>query len=247
MPIYPNKRKVMAGRFGFDTEKIKEGLQSGIDSGKVDAIGGLTTAIGAGVSNIGKTDLGYGASYQGVGAKSIGTGLQMAGSLGMAGSKIGGPLGLAVGAGVGMVAGSISGFVNGKKDKAQAESDFKTNMSASLNKKSKESRSNYGSLGSYKSQSYANGGSLNSAGKAVIMGGKLHKDGGNPIVTSEKGEKIAETEREELLLSSKQTSEIEQLISSYDKKNLNNTLETLGKRVQEILLNETIDNSGLYG
>jgi hypothetical protein len=242
MPIYPNKRKVMAGRFGFDTEKIQEG----IDSGKVDTIAGITTAVGAGVSNIGKKDLGYGASHKGVGANTYGTGLQMAGTFGAAGAKIGGPMGLAIGAGVGMTAGMVSGFVNGKKDKAEAESLFKTNMSGALNKQAKESRANYGSLGSYKSRSYSNGGSI-ADGKAVIMGGKLHKDGGNPIVNAEDGQKIAETEREELLLTSEQTDLVDEYVLKFENEKSNTILEQLGRKFQNILLHETIDNSGIYG
>jgi hypothetical protein len=240
MGIYP-KKKVMAGRFGFDTAKVQEGL----DSGKLEAGAGMINASSGFISNIGKKSIGYGVSYQGVGSATAGSAIDM-GSKGLKiGSKFGAP-GAIIGAGVGIVAGGVTGFVNGKQAKEKALSQFKTNMSGELNKQAKQSRINYAGLAGYKATSYKNGGPIDVSKKAVIMGGNLHKDGGNPIVNTDSGEKIAETEREELLLTSTQTSEIEDFIRVYENKKLNNTLENLGKRFQEIILNETIDNSGIY-
>jgi hypothetical protein len=240
MPIYP-KKKVMAGRFGFLTEKVQEGL----DSGKLEVGAGISDVAGGLISNIGKKDLGYGVSHQGVGAATAGSAVSWGAKGLQIGSKFG-PLGAIIGAGIGIQGGAIKGFIDGKKQKEKALSQFKTNMSGELNKQAKESRSNYAGLAGYKATSYKNGGPIDVSKKAVIMGGNLHKDGGNPIVNTDSGEKIAETEREELLLTSTQTSEIEDFIRVYENKKLNNTLENLGKRFQEIILNETIDNSGIY-
>ena len=241
MGVYP-KKKVMSGRFGFNTEKIQEG----IESGGLDAVAGITTAVGAGISNIGKKDLGYGVSHQGVGAATYGTGLQMAGTLGAAGAKFGGPMGALIGAGVGMAAGTITGFVKAKSEKKNAESLFTQNLSGAVNTSAKESKTKYAGLGRFKARSYESGGKIDPNGKAVIMGGKLHKDGGNDIILADSREKIAETEREELLLTFEQTNDIESLIEQFDSKKNDALLVKLGKRFQEILMNETIDNSGIY-
>lgn len=58
---------------------------------------------------------------------------------------------------------------------------------------------------------YKKGGSLK---KAVILGGKSHKDGGNDIIDAASGQKVAETEIAELLLNKQQTEQVEALIKS---------------------------------
>ena len=242
MPNYPQKRhKVLSGRFGFDMEKV----EAGMSNGKLDAASALATGAGELVSNIGKKDLGYGVSYQGVGAATAGGALKGAGT-GYQFGKMLGPQGAVAGAAIGAAVGATSSFINAKDEKKKALSQFKINLSDAINTEAKKSRADYAGIGSYKAQSYEKGGKIDPTGKAVIMGGKLHKDGGNPIVRIDTGQKIAETEREELLLTSAQTEELEVLMKAYESKKLETQLVNLGKRIQEIIMNETIDNSGLY-
>lgn len=243
MPNYPSKRhKVLSGRFGFDMEKI----EAGMENGKLDTASALATGAGAAITALGKKDLGYGVSYTGTGAATAGGALKGAGT-GYQIGKILGPKGAVAGAAIGTVVGGVSSLAKAGQMKKDAQSAFTLNLSEAINTQSKKSRRDYAGLGGFKAQSYEKGGKINTSGKAVIMGGKLHKDGGNPIVKAETGEKIAETEREELLLTSEQTESLESLIKAYDSKKLETQLVKLGKRIQEILLNETIDNSGLYG
>jgi hypothetical protein len=232
MGIYPGK-KVMSGRFGFDMAKVQEGL----DSGKLDIASGVTGAMGAAISNLGKKDLGYGVSHQGVGAATAGGALSGAAMGFQVGKNFGVP-GAIIGTGVGLVTGGAKGLINAKEEKKKALSQVKINMSDSINSASKNSKNQYASLGGFKHASYAQGGKFMNEDKAVIMGGKRHKDGGNPIVFAENGEKIAETEREELLLTYKQTSELESMIEKFDSSKSESVMVSLGKRIQEILLND---------
>jgi hypothetical protein len=88
-------------------------------------------------------------------------------------------------------------------------------------------------------------------GGAVILGGQRHGEGqgelgeGNPVV-DEQGEKVAETEREELLLTIAQTEQVEALVGQYDKSKDPALLSQLGALVRGIIVNDTEDKSGSY-
>lgn len=230
--------------FGFDLSKIEN-----VD---MNTAGAAAVMAGTAVKEIGKKDLGYGVSHKGVGANTAGTALQGAGT----GAKIGsmlGPKGAVIGAGLGLTAGAVGGLITGKKDKLEAENEFRQRQGEAIGDVSRRSRKKYGTLQGYQgSQYFKSGGKLlqgkeGDGSKSVILGGKLHKDGGNDIVKADTKEKIAETEREELLLSFGHTQEVEKLMAKYDETKLDTVLEKLGKTVQRILLNETTDNSGIYG
>ena len=92
------------------------------------------------------------------------------------------------------------------------------------------------------------------SGGAIILGGQRHAEGGslgkgNPVV-GPGNEKVAETEREELLLNDSQTQKIEAMVQQIQaesnpdtKKNL---LRDLGRMMQIIVLEETEDKSGKF-
>lgn len=244
MAIYPQKG-VRKGKFGFNLGKLD---QAGKAQGTFDGLsggvgGGIASTAGNLVSNIGKKKLGYGIEHQGVGASAAGVGLKGAG----AGYEIGknfGPMGAAIGAGAGLIGGATVGLIKGNKLKEEAEDKFTQLQGNAITDVSRQSRKKYGTLQRYKGRVYEEGGRIPSM--SVILGGKLHKDGGNAIVFKKDNKKVAETEMEELLLSHAHTKEIDGLIGKYDKTNLNISLEKLGKSIQRILLNETKDNSGRY-
>lgn len=82
--------------------------------------------------------------------------------------------------------------------------------------------------------------------RAVVLGGSLHEDGGNPIIDANTGEKIAETETEELLLTKEQTDNIERHVAMYDNTMDKEHLLEIGKIIKNIVENEMIDYSGKY-
>lgn len=87
---------------------------------------------------------------------------------------------------------------------------------------------------------------------AVILGGSRHHEKnelgtkGNPIVDA-KGVKVAETEREELLLNKEQTDKLEALHAQIKKNPSDISLyKTLGETTIDIIRNQTKDNSGKF-
>jgi hypothetical protein len=81
-------------------------------------------------------------------------------------------------------------------------------------------------------------------GKAVVLGGSLHEDGGNPV-TDKTGKVIVETEREELLLDDAHTTTLDKHIEAYDRTSDDSHHLKLGKLVKE-LIDNSVDNSGKY-
>ncbi len=87
-------------------------------------------------------------------------------------------------------------------------------------------------------------------GGAVILGGQLHKEGndnlgkGNPIYQN--GAKVAETEREELLLNKEQTNNVEKHVKFYEQTKDPVHFRHLGMLMKEIVLNQTEDKSGKF-
>lgn len=79
--------------------------------------------------------------------------------------------------------------------------------------------------------------------QAVILDGKSHEDGGNDVVDSSSGEKVAETEREELIFSASQTNKIEKHIAAYEQSKDKADLIYLGECVADIINNKTVDHS----
>jgi hypothetical protein len=81
---------------------------------------------------------------------------------------------------------------------------------------------------------------------AIVLGGNTHEQGGNSILDSTTGEKVAETEIEELLFTRNQTEEIEKHIRLYDSSKDQEHLLVLGSFVRDIILNQMKDYSGKY-
>lgn len=132
---------------------------------------------------------------------------------------------------------------NIRKSKADSvNKQMNNNYYGDLNKMSKATYQ-YSKGGIYRKLKYKKG--------AVILGGYRHHeknelgDKGNPIVNN-KGEKVAETEREELLMSKEQTNRIESLHLLCKLNPNENNYFKLGEEVRKIILNETIDNSGKF-
>lgn len=133
-----------------------------------------------------------------------------------------------------------------KSSKAQFKNKINTErVYGDLDRKSKMTSAYYnGGVLKHKTSIYRSG--------AVILGGYRHHqknklgDKGNPIL-NHKGEKIAETEREELLLNKDQTNRIETLHAKI-KENPQDDMAyfDLGSEVRNIILNETKDNSGKF-
>lgn len=90
---------------------------------------------------------------------------------------------------------------------------------------------------------FRTGGEL-AKGKAIVLGGDLHKDGGNKV-TDEKGEIVAETEREELLLDAVHAKAINKHIKLFKDTGDDAHYIHLGRIAKE-MVEDSIDNSGKY-
>ncbi len=128
-----------------------------------------------------------------------------------------------------------------------AENARKARDAAAINDVTMQSRQAYGSLGQRQNTLYRKGGNIYPGGSsmaidtdvAVVLGGKRHSQGGNPVVDTQTGEKKAETEREELLFSKGQTDEMGRLMARRD-------FSGLGTVVSNIVNHRLQDNSGKY-
>jgi hypothetical protein len=252
MANYPADKS--GSKFGFNLKNVnKEGNPQGTFDKLGDGVGGGVMGMaGEAVSNIGKQNMGYGVSYKGTGAMAAGTGLKGAGAGYEIGKNFGAP-GAVIGAAAGLVGGTVAGAIKGKRLKEEAIGTFNQKQGEAITDISRTSRKKYGTLQGYKGASYAKGGKMDigksmggSSGKSVILGGRLHSEGGNLIVHAKTKKPLAETEREELFLTDKHTVQVEEIIKKYDSKQSDAVLEELGQVVQHILLNETIDNSGRF-
>jgi hypothetical protein len=92
-------------------------------------------------------------------------------------------------------------------------------------------------------QKFRNGGEL-AKGKAVVLDGELHKNGGNKV-TDENGEIIAETEREELLIDSVHAEAINKHVKLFKQTGDDTHYIHLGKIAKE-MIEDSVDNSGKY-
>lgn len=130
----------------------------------------------------------------------------------------------------------------------------KKQMDFTINNGRQQSASLYGGIKKMGNSLYEEGGKLEEEGpeqgpkdeRATILNGKTHALGGN-AVTDEAGEKIAETETEELLLNAEQTKIIEQLTSRIGNAPKPEDFLSLGKYIKQVLTVETQDLSGKYG
>ena len=102
---------------------------------------------------------------------------------------------------------------------------------------------------------YKDGGKLDKVGEVnVIPSGTLHKeknnlgekDKGLPII-DEKGNKMFEVEREELILRLSTTKEVEARVEAYKKTHNVRHLIELGKLLTKEIMTNTHDNSGKFG
>ncbi len=142
----------------------------------------------------------------------------------------------------------VSGFVKADRKQKQARKLNNDRQAAEASDLQKQSNFAYGQL------SYANGGSLQDdqheseavQNNAVILGGEDHRNGGNSVIDAKTGEKVAETEKNEILFTKNQTETIENFISKYEITKNQEELIWLGEFVKNIIDNHTIDYSGKY-
>jgi hypothetical protein len=184
--------------------------------------------------------------------------------------------GTAVGAVVGGLIGGIGGLLKGKKQAKIDKTQYKDQTQASyedynqkaaaqqyaamgkagaklaIMKKIKESKTN---AISYKSRKFKVGGKLDKVGEVnVIPSGTLHKeknnlgekDKGLPII-DEKGNKMFEVEREELILRLSATKVAEDHVKSFKKTHNVRHMIELGKYLTKEIMTNTHDHSGKFG
>lgn len=174
--------------------------------------------------------------------------LKAAGSGAAAGAAIGSIIpgvGTVIGGAAGAVVGGAIGFFGGKSQQRKYRSAMRDRQKELTRVRNEESGA------AYLTQTFATGGAIaapesKSGEKAVVLGGNLHEDGGNPIIDAKTGEKIVETEREELLFTSEQSQQIETAIAAFDKSGDELELIKLGNLIKSIVDTQMIDNSGVY-
>lgn len=227
--IYPKRKKVIQAASGLDAAQI-ESVDNAIMQG-ANAIPVYGQAISAGLS-IGKT---LGAGIEGNGQNGVKNAVaDIVNPLSSVNALMSGkpleaiPL--------------VGGFVRAKRMSKEAERLDRMQQNKDTALAAQQSNAKFSTL------TYGEGGSIpgddsSSKSEAVVLGGKTHEDGGNALVDKESGEKVAETEREELLFSADQTKKIETYISLYDKSNDESHLIDLGKCIQKIVMTEMVDQS----
>ncbi len=226
--IYP-KKKVRQAFSGMNTEQI-EGVDNAIISG-AGSIPVYGQAISAGLS-IGKN---LGTAIEGSGTNGAKNALaDIVNPLSAVNAIMSGkPL-----ESIPIVGGLLRAKRNSKEqERMERLKEAKDTQEASLKSNQKFTKLTYAEGGTIPGQTdYAKG-------EAVVLGGKTHEEGGNALIDEETGEKVAETEREELLFSADQTQKIENHISMYDKTSDQKYLIELGRCVQKIILTDTVDHS----
>lgn len=184
--------------------------------------------------------------------------------------------GTAVGAVVGGLVGGISGLLKGRKQAKADKTQYKDSTQASYEDYNQKAASQqYAAMGkagvklavmkevkgsktnaiSYKKRKFKIGGKLDKVGEVnVIPSGTLHKENNNlgekdkgiPII-DEKGNKMFEVEREELILRLSATQVAEDHIKAFKKTNNVRHIVELGKYLTKEIMTNTHDNSGKFG
>lgn len=158
-------------------------------------------------------------------------------------------IGTVIGGAVGAVVGAAAGWIGGKRK----ERKYKRDMLA--RQKAVNDRRNTLSREWFLTETYEDGGVIDieheevpwsADSHAVVLGGSLHSQGGNPIVDAVTGEKLYETEKGEILFTESQTKSIEDRINAFHQSGDERHLLFLGQIVKEIILTSTKDNSGKY-
>jgi hypothetical protein len=226
--IYPKRKRVIKAGSGLNTEQIQSVNNQVVEGTKSIPVVGQ--AISAGLS-IGST------IGEGIAGDGSNTGRQVLGDLlnpfSSVNSLMSGRFKEAI-----PIVGSV--FAAQRKQKEMARQK-KKELDAQNQKLSEESNKAFSTL------TFKKGGSLPKVSdKAVLLGGKTHRDGGNAVLDAKTGEKVAETEREELLFTKKQTESIEFHIKEYEKTSDISHLLELGKFIQEIVMKDMVDYSKQY-
>lgn len=155
-------------------------------------------------------------------------------------------IGTVIGGVVGGVVGAAAGWIGGTNKRKKYERDLAQRTAA------KSYRQQQLSNQLFLTETFEDGGTIDAdyedvtdsaPSQAVILGGALHSQGGNPIVDSETGEKLYETERGEILFTEEQTKAIEDRIAQFDSSQDQKHLLFLGKIVKDILDKDTKDNT----
>lgn len=155
-------------------------------------------------------------------------------------------IGTVVGGVVGGAVGAVAGWIGGARKRKEYDRDMLARQQAKINRR----QTNSNQL--FLTETYEDGGTIDAdyedvtdyaPSHAVVLGGKLHSQGGNPIIDTETGEKVYETEKGEILFTEQQTQDIEARIAQFDSTQDQKHLLFLGRIVKDILDKETVDNS----
>lgn len=161
-------------------------------------------------------------------------------------------IGTAIGAGVGALAGGVMGLMGGNKAKKQAEKQYRLSRMYAAQKTDAQAAQTYQALPGNTHTPYMQPGGKLGQGKmypyiqytaqeAVLLGGQRHHQKGewgkgNPGVTNS-GEKVVEVEKGELLLTTPQTQDLENLIQAYQTQPSAAILRDIGGYMQAIVKN----------
>lgn len=241
MSCYPSKHRRMAFKgMKFDTSALMNQSGNGLNgtaSGLINQ--GIEMAFGPSVRTD-KRGFQTAASKGTFATKGVLQGAATGAQFGVPGAIVGGVLG------------GVKGLFEGKaaQHKADRTNDMLTEQysnqliaqgnSVFQNNLSKKSNSLYRSGGRMypsKTRMFSEGG--------VIMGGELHENFGNPVVDA-KGNTIAETEREELILGSKESELINRFIDLIDQNPSEMNYAQLGQLFVQDILPNLSDNSGKF-
>ncbi|UJP63996.1 hypothetical protein [Mongoliitalea daihaiensis] len=230
--IYRRKRKA---KFGLDLSQLK--LKNALENNPT-GVGQAAGGVGNILRNAGTRDIGFGVSHTSTGANIGASAMEWAGK----GAQFG-KFGLAAGA----LVGGVMGLIGSRNSKRKAYAERDSRELQAIEAGNADSRSVYNQL---EANMMEDGGQLppsedeQGEEQAVILGGKRHSEGGNDVI-DESGEKVAETEREEIIFTKEQTELIETLCGEI-KQGDETAYERLGSYIKDIILNRTKDNSGKF-
>jgi hypothetical protein len=238
------KKKKPKASFGMDLGQLN--TKDALGTGAISAIGDFASKA---VMKAGTRDLGYGVKHTAGAARMYGGYLSGATKGADIGMKFGGVYGAAIGAVGGAAIGLGKGIVDTiKNPKDLAFMTRDSLQSLDVADKNSQGASFYNEL--EQKQVMKTGGEIPDGedqpvdSKAIILGGKRHKDGGNDIL-DEQGNKIAETEREEIIFTKEQTDIIDQSVKRAEDGDYSAYLE-LGSYIKELITNRTEDQSGKF-
>jgi hypothetical protein len=218
--IYPRRKKVIKAFSGLDSEQIDQVDNALVEGTKAIPVFGqaVSAAVGIG-SSLGKAIAGDGTDTT---RNIIG---DMVNPLSSVDALMRGKPLEAIPIVGGIMRGRAARAAKEKLEKEEAEREMVENR--------KKSNAMFSKL------TYEDGGELPDTGntssdESVILSGKSHEEGGNPILDDD-GNMVAETEKEELIVSLNDTKDIEYLIENYKSIGDDKYLIAIGKKMKSVI------------